>query len=331
MKKEDKDKTKISLREAINALNKKFGENYLSKGSKDYYDTTRISTGIFSLNLAIGGGIPLRKVVTIAGEYSSGKTTTALLVAKQFQQKGKKVIYIDTDNGLDLAWAKKLGVDIDKLTICQPDYIEQVSDTIETLLMTNDTGLIIFDSVANTPTKKELEESCEKDSYGGIGKAMARMMRKITKRIIKVNTSVIIINQLRDKIGSMFGQTEYMPGGRALKFNSDIIVWLRPGKWIPEHGEPRVGKKSKFRVTKNRTAPPLRVGEFDIYFNGKVDNNSSVIAEALKKGIIFKTGKWYYYENKKKKVQGLENFIEKLIKNGKLKEIKKKLLEQKDE
>lgn len=323
----DKKKEAVSLKEAINALNKRFGENYLSKGSDSYYDYNRISSGIFSLDSAIGGGIPNKKVIIIAGEYSSGKTTVALLAAAEYQKLKKKVVYIDTDNGLDLSWAKKLGVNVEEMTICQPDYIEQVSDTIETLLMTNEVGLIIFDSVANTPPKSELDASCEKDSMGGIGKAMARMMRKITKRIKYTDCSIVIINQLRDKIGNMWGSTEYMPGGRALKFQSDIIVWLKPSNWIPETGEPRIGKKSKFRVTKNRTAPPLRVGAFDIYFDGRVDNNSAIIAEALKKGIVFKGGAWYHYLDKKKKSQGIENFIAKLIKEDKLKEIQKKVID----
>jgi len=321
----------VSLNEAIKALNKKFGEKYLSKGNENYYDTSRISSGIFSLDHAIGGGIPLRKIITIAGEYSSGKTTTGLLVAKEFQQAGKKVVYIDTDNGLDVSWAKKLGVNIEEMHICQPDYIEQVSDTIETLLMTNEVGLIIFDSVANTPSKTELDESCEKDSMGGIGKAMARMMRKITKRITHSDCSIVIINQLRDNIGTMWGNTEIMPGGRALKFQSDIIVWLKPSNWIPEQGEPRIGKKSKFRVTKNRTAPPLRVGEFDIYFSGRVDNNSAIITQALKAGIVFKSGGWYYYEDAKKKTQGFDNFVKHLMETDKLKEIREKVIKKDEE
>lgn len=326
MAKEKEKKDNASLQEAVNALNEKFGENYLTTGKGNRYDTSRISTGIFSLDKAIGGGLPLRKIMTIAGEFSSGKTTVALLTAREFQKKGKKVVYIDTDNGLDLEWAGKLGVNVKEMTICQPDYIEQVSDTIETLLMTDEVGLIIFDSVANTPTKKELDATCEQDSYGGIGKAMARMMRKITKRLNHTSCSVVIVNQLRDKIGAMFGATEYMPGGRALKFQSDIVVWLKPSKWIPETGEPRIGKKSKFRVTKNRTAPPLLVGGFSIFFNGNVDNNSSIIEEAIKMGIIENKGAWYYYGKIKKK--GQKNFIEQLVQENQISKIKAKVLEQ---
>jgi recombination protein RecA len=328
---QNKDKPNVSLNEAIGALNKKFGKNYLSKGNDNYYDESRISTGIFSLDTAMGGGIPNRKVVTIAGEYSSGKTTVALLTAREYQKQKKKVVYIDTDNGLDLSWAKKLGVNVEDMHICQPDYIEQVSDTIETLLMTNEVGLIIFDSVANTPHKKELDDSCEQESMGGIGKAMARMMRKITKRLNHTDCSVLIINQLRDNIGVMWGNTEVLPGGRALKFQSDIIVFLKPSNWIPENSEPRIGKTSKFRITKNRTAPPLQVGSFDIYFDGRVDNNTAVITEALKAGIVFRAGGWFHYKDDKNKIQGLSNFIDHLVETNELEEIQKKLLETKDE
>jgi len=316
----------FGLQEALNALNKKFGLGYIS-AKKQYSINKRTSFGVFSLDARTGGGIPEKKIVTIAGEYSSGKTTVALLTAAQFQKKNKKVVYIDTDHGLDLDWAHKLGVDTSKNWFhCQPDYIEQVSDTIETLLMTNEVGLIIFDSVANTPSKKELDESCDKKSMGGIGAEMAQMMRKITKRLGHTNSSILVINQLRDKVGSSFGNVEYMPGGRALKFQSDIIIWLRPSNWLPEQGEPRIGKVSKFRVTKNRTAPPLQVGEFAIYFSGKVNNKEAIIKEALAKGIVFKAGAWYYYEDEKKKTQGLINFVKKLIVENKIEEIKDKVL-----
>ena len=318
--------TDFSLEEALVALNKKFGESYISPKNQ-YYEHKRTSFGVFSLDARTGGGIPEGKIVTIAGEYSSGKTTVALLAAAQFQKKNKAVVYIDTDHGLDLEWAHKLGVDTSKNWLhCQPDYIEQVSDTIETLLMTGEVGLIIFDSVANTPSKSELDESCDKKSMGGIGAEMAQMMRKITKRLTHVKTSVIIINQLRDKIGVTFGNAEYMPGGRALKFQSDIIIWLRPSNWLPETGEPRIGKVSKFRVTKNRTAPPLQVGEFAIYFEGSVNNNEAIVKEALAMGIVFKAGAWYYYSDDTKKTQGLLNFVEKLITENKIEEIKDKVL-----
>ena len=328
MAKEKDKKEKFGLEEAIHALNKKFGDNYINTNNTAEA-LPRISTGVFALDIAIGGGMPFKKVMTVAGEYSSGKTTVALLTAAQFQKAGKKVVFIDTDHGLDTQWAQKLGVDISQMTIIQPDYIEQVSDTIETLLMTGEIGLIIFDSVANTPSKSELDESCEQDSMGGIGKAMARMMRKITKRLQHTDSSVIIINQLRDKIGG-YGHLEYMPGGRALKFQSDIIVWLRPSNWIPETGEPRIGKTSKFRVNKNRTAPPLITGEFDIYFEGKVDNNKAIVNEALAKGICFKSGGWFWYSDKNHKTQGKDNFIKKAIKHNKMEEIKQRLLNLKD-
>lgn len=314
---------KLSYKEALSALDKRFGKGYVTTGGS-YEECERISTGVFALDFAIGGGMPIHKIMTIAGEYSSGKTTVALLTAAEFQRAKKKVAYIDTDHGLDPEWATKLGVDMKKMDVFQADYIEQVSDTIETLLLTDEVGLIIFDSVANTPSKAELEESCEKDSYGGIGKPMARMMRKITKRLQHTEASVIVINQLRDKIGG-YGNTEYLPGGRALKYQSDIIVWLRPNEWIGSQDNP-VGKVSKFRINKNRTAPPLKTGQFGIYFEGKVDNEGAIVDEALAKGICGKAGAWFYYKNEKDKTQGRDNFVKKLVESGEIEEIKNKVL-----
>jgi len=326
MSKKDSEDKSLNYNEALAALDKRFGKGYATSDNT-YEKVDRISTGVFALDFAIGGGLPLHKVMTIAGEYSSGKTTVALLTAAEFQKKEKLVVYIDTDHGLDPEWATTLGVDMSKMKVIQPDYIEQVSDTIETLLLTGEVGLIIFDSVANTPSKSELDESCEQDSYGGIGKPMARMMRKITKRLTHVESSIIVINQLRDKIGG-YGNTEYLPGGRALKFQSDIIIWLRPSDWIGGKDNP-TGKMSKFRINKNRTAPPLKTGQFELYFEGYVNNDGAVVDEAIAEGICFKTGGWFYYEDEKKKIQGRDNFVADLVERKKIKEITKKVLNKK--
>jgi len=319
----DKD---FSFEDAVKSLNKKFGDNYVSNG-KPSEKLVRIPIGIFGLDSKIGGGLPLRKVMVLAGEYSSGKTTVGLFAVSAFQKAypNKKVIYIDTDYGLDPTWATKIGVDMEKVFLVQPDTIEQVIDTMEAFLMTDQCSLVIFDSVANTPSSKELDSDGEQDSMGGIGKPMARLMRKITTRLQHVDTSVIIINQLRDKIGAWGGAAEDMPGGRALKFGSDITVNLRPSDWLGPTEEP-TGRKTKFRVGKNRTAPPLQTGDFDISFDGSVDNNTAIVKQALIDGVVFKTGGWYYYKDDKNKTNGLEKFVAHLIETGEIEEIRNTIL-----
>lgn len=319
----------VTLNEAINALNKRFSTKdtkYISTEKTDKYDCKRISSGSYSIDIAVGGGFPKSKVIAIAGEYSSGKTSLALLCAAEFQKTSKKkVVFIDTDGGYDPAWAKMLGVDTDpkKFIIIQSDYIEQVSDTMETLLTAQDMGLVIFDSVANTPSKTELETSCDKKSMGGIGAEMAQMMRKITKKLRHTEASVIIINQLRDKVGICFGMTEYMPGGRALKFQSDVILWLRPAAWIKDINDERIGRTTAFKTTKNRTAPPFRIGEFDLYFDGHIDNAGAMVKHALEKGIVTKKGSWYVYGEEQ--FQGLDNFVKVLIENKLIDKLKKQI------
>ena len=334
-KKETEKEEGVTLNEAIDALNKRFStknSTYISTEKTNKYDCVRTSSGSYSVDVAVGGGLPRSKVITIAGEYSSGKTTLALLTAASFQRTSKKkVVFIDTDGGYDPHWAKTLGVNTDpkQFIIIQSDYIEQVSDTMETLLAAQDMGLVIFDSVANTPTKAELETSCEKDSYGGIGKPMAQMMRKITKKLRHTDASVIVINQLRDKVGVCFGMTEYMPGGRALKFQSDVILWLRPAAWIKDVNEERIGRTTAFKVTKNRTAPPFKTGEFDLYFEGYIDNNSALVKHALAEGVVTKKGSWYMYEEQKS--QGMEKFVEAIVENKLLAKLKKDVEEAKQQ
>lgn len=312
---------KISLDEAIKHLNKQFGETYVGEFSQKFI---RTSTGVFSLDLASGGGLPQGKVMTIAGCESSGKTTVALNIIAQFQKAypDKKVAYLDTDNGLDLDWAAKFGVDTKSLLVIQPDYLEMLGDTIETLLCTDAFSLIVWDSVPATLPKVQLEESCDKQFMGGNAKGITQVCNKISVRLRHVNTSIVIINQIRDKIGA-YGNAEMMPGGHSLKHLTDILVWLKKGNWIPETGEPRIGIGSKFRITKNRTAPPLKVGEFDIYFEGLIDNNTSIVLEAMARGAIVRKGAWFHFGEHK--CQGKDELIKLLVEKKMLPKLEEKL------
>jgi recombination protein RecA len=309
------------LDKVIKQLNKKFGNDYAKYGLYQEYDRT--SFGIFALDLASGGGFPKGRVVTLAGKYSAGKTTTSMNVIAQFQKKEGKVALIDTEGSFDPVWASKFGVQPDKLIVARPETIEEVSDTVEPLLATGELDLLVFDSVAATPSKKELEASVDQKSMGGIAKEVGLMMRKITVRLKDIKTSVLIINQLRDSI-SGWGSAEYMPGGTQLKNQSDIIIWMRKGNWIGKVEEPE-GIEVNFRINKNRTAPPLRKGTFELYFDGRINNNKTLIVEAVKLGIIEKSGAWYKY--KEEKYQGIDSLIESLSEED-LENIKKETLEK---
>ena len=309
-----------ALDKAVNLLNKKFGKSYLTYGGAVTYDDfERVSLGNVALNFAIGGGVPEGKVVTIAGKVSAGKTTSALSHIAVTQQKGGKVVYIDTEHALDLLWAQKFGVDPTKLLIAQANTIEEVTDTMEILLLTGEVDLIVFDSVAATPSKKELSDSAEQKSMGGIAKEVGLMMRKITQRLHDpthpIKTRVLIINQLRDNVGC-WGAPEYMPGGRQLVYQSDIVIWLRVGgqsSWIGGKDAP-IGIKVDFRVSKNRTAPPLKIGSYELLFEGKINNKKALIEEAIKQGVVGKTGAWYFYKDEKSKINGLDEFTNGLTK-----------------
>jgi len=307
------------LDKAVKELNKKFGDSYVKYGL--YKDYDRVSFGITALDIASGGGFPKSKVVTIAGKYSAGKTTTSMNVIAQFQKGGGKVALIDTEGGFDPDWASKFGVDVESLLVARPETIEEVADTIEPLLTTGELDLIVFDSVASTPSKKELEASVDQKSMGGIAKEVGLLMRKITTRLKDVKTGVLIINQLRDSIGG-WGSAEYMPGGTQLKNQSDIIIWMRKGNWLGKVEEPD-GIEVNFRINKNRTAPPLRKGTFELYFEGRINNNKTLIIEAVKLGVIQKGGAWYSYNEEK--YQGIESLIEALTEED-IAEIRKKVL-----
>ena len=312
------------LDSAIKQLQKNFGKNFIDYGGKSIYnDYDRTSFGIASFDFNTGGGLPKGKVVTIAGKYSSGKTTTALCAIAEVQKAGGKVAYIDTENSFDYNWAKSFGVKPEELIMCHPDTIEEVTDVMETLLITGELDLIVFDSVAATCSKKGLEESGDQKSMGGIAKEVGLLMRKITARIKHVKTAVLIINQLRDAIGG-WGSAEYMPGGNQIKNQTDIMIYMRVSNWIGDKAKPD-GVEIKFRVSKNKTAPPLKTGIFELYFDGHINNDKTLLEEAIKVGIVGKAGGWFYYKDENNKTQGLDKFA-KTLSTKDLEKIKEKTL-----
>jgi recombination protein RecA len=290
---------------AIKALQTRFGKTFIGTGTevldKEYI---RKPSGIFALDYNNGGGLVVaKKIIVIAGDESSGKTATCLLAVASIQRLGGVCAWLDVEHSFDAQWAAKLGVDVSKLIIAQPKSIEEATDTMEALLMSAGFALVVLDSVASAPSDKELEESAEQKSMGGTSKAVGLMMKKITARLNDVQnpveTCVILINQIREKVGISFGNPNYMPCGRALKFHADIIIWLRPDTQPVGGKENPQGIVINFIFKKNRTFPPFKTGTYELLFwKGKINNNQSILEAGVETGIINKVGYKYTYKDK---------------------------------
>jgi recombination protein RecA len=289
----------------VKALQAKFGKMYIGTGSEILDEEyARKSSGNFALDYHSGGGLVVaKKIITIAGDESSGKTATALIAVGEVQKQGGTCAWLDVEHSFDAQWAKKLGVDVSKLFIAQPKSIEEVTDTIEPLLMSAGFDLIVLDSVASAPSDKELEDSAEQKSMGGIAKPVGLMMKKITARLNDVSnpvkTCVILINQIREKVGIAFGNPNYMPCGRALKFHSDIIIWLRPDTQPVGGKEDPKGININYIFKKNRTFPPFKSGTYELLFlQGRINNQQSILEAGVETGVIKKVGYKYTYKDK---------------------------------
>lgn len=299
-----------ALEQAIKELNKKFGADYLTEGLR-VRDIKKHPIGIDAIDLALGGGIPEAKIVMFAGKFSAGKSTTAICAAAQCQKEGGKVVYIDTEGAFDASWAYKFGFDISKAIYCNPENVEQVTDIVETLLMSGEVDLIIWDSTAVSASAKELDESAEQKSYGGTAKAIGLFMRKITARLHSpkqnLKTRVILINQLRDNVGG-YGAALYTPGGKQLHYQSDSIIWLTPDSMPVGGKEAPTGINVKFKIIKSRWCPPLREGTYDLMFKGGINNKKSIIEAAIKYGFIKKSGAIYSFGDNK--IKGISALVE---------------------
>jgi len=294
-----------AIESAIKALTSKFGKGYIGFGTevldKEY---RRNSCGIFALDFNCGGGLVVaKKIITIAGDESSGKTATCLISVGAVQKQGGNCAWLDVEHSFDQQWAAKLGVDVSKLVIAQPKSIEEASDTIETLIMSGAFDLIVLDSVASAPSDKELEDSSEQKSMGGIAKPVGLMMKKITARLNDISnpvkTSVFLINQIREKVGITFGNPSYMPCGKALRFHSDVIIWLRPDNKPVGGKDEAQGIRINFIFKKNRTYPPFKTGTYDLLFwEGRVDNQKSLLKAGVSTGVIIQSGYNFTYKDK---------------------------------
>lgn len=319
---------KKALDAAIAHIEKTYGKGAVMKlGKAPDYNVDVIPTGSMTLDMALGiGGVPRGRIVEIYGPESSGKTTVALHVAAQAQKLGGEVAFIDVEHALDPVYAKALGVDIDNLLVSQPDSGEQALEIAEALLRSGTIDCIVLDSVAAMVTKAEIEGDMGDTHVGLLARLMSQAMRKLTSVISKSNCVAIFINQVREKIGVVYGNPETTPGGRALKFYSSVRIEVRKGEPI-KNGAEIIGARTKCKVVKNKVAPPFKECEFDMMFGQGIDRVGEVCDLAVDLDIIKKSGAWFSY-NGQKIGQGRENAKEYLRSNPDImKEIEEKVKE----
>lgn len=315
------------LRTALQQIEKQFGEGaIMALGADRRGPIEGISTGSLSLDIALGGqGIPRGRVIELFGPESSGKTTLALHVAAQAQRKGGIAAIIDAEHAFDPTWAKKLGVELDTLLVSQPASGEEAMQIAEMLIKSNAVDLIIVDSVAALVPRAELEGEIGDSHVGLQARLMSQSMRKLTGAIAKAKTSVIFINQIREKIGVMFGSPETTPGGRALKFYSACRIDVRRIGQLKD-GEEIVGQRVRAKVVKNKVAPPFRVAEFDMMHTCGISYEGDVLDLAMLHKIVIRSGAWFKY-NDAHLGQGKEKARAYLVENPAVtEELKQKVL-----
>ena len=295
-----------ALSRAVQQIEKQFGKGSVMKMDGDPQPIEGIPTGSLSLDIALGGvGIPRGRVVEVFGPESSGKTTLTLHIIANTQKSGGVAAFIDAEHALDPSWAKRLGVQLDDLLVSQPDTGEQALEICELLVRSNAVDVVVIDSVAALIPRAEIEGEMGDSHVGLQARLMSQALRKLTGAIAKSKCTVIFINQIREKIGVMFGNPETTPGGRALKFYSSVRIDVRRTGTIKE-AEVSVGNRTRARVVKNKIAPPFRDAEFDIMFDRGISYEGDLLDLAALANIVEKTGAWYNYKSTRLG-QGREN------------------------
>ena len=303
----DAEEKKKALETAISVIEQKYGKGAIMKlGSNSTMDIEAIPTGSMTLDLALGiGGIPRGRIVELYGPESSGKTTVALHCIAETQKMGGEVAFIDVEHALDPVYAAKLGVDIDNLLVSQPDSGEQALEIAEALARSGAIDCIVIDSVAAMVTKAEIDGYMGDTHVGQLARLMSQAMRKLTAVLSKSNCAAIFINQIREKIGVIYGNPETTPGGRALKFYASVRMDVRKGEAI-KNGSEIIGNRTRVKIVKNKVAPPFKECEFDIMYGEGISRTGEVLDLAVDLGVVKKGGAWFSY-NDEKLGQGRDN------------------------
>lgn len=306
-----------SLQIAIDQIEKSHGKGSIMKlGDGVIAKIDSISTSSISLDAALGvGGVPRGRIIEIYGPESSGKTTICLHIIAEAQKKGGLAAFIDTEHALDTSYAKKLGVDVENLLVSQPEYGEQALEIVETLVRSNALDIIVVDSVAALTPRAEIEGEMGDSHMGLQARLMSQALRKLTSAVSKSNISLMFTNQLRDKIGVMFGSPETTTGGKALKFYASVRMDVRRIAQIKD-GTNVIGNRTKVKVVKNKVAPPFREVEFDIIYNEGISKLGDLVDTAVDMEIIKKAGAWFSYNEQR--MQGREGVKNMLLENPEL-------------
>jgi recombination protein RecA len=300
------------LNETLNGINKTFGAGSIMMG-EEIIPCERISSRSIGLDYALGGGFPKGRVVEIYGPESSGKTTLTLHTIAEVQSKGGTAAFIDAEHAFDPEYATNLGVDMDKLILSQPDYGEQALEIAEKLASSGVVDLIVIDSIAALTPKAELDGDMESNQMGLLARMMSKAMRKLVGPVGKTDCCLILLNQLREKLGIVWGTNETTPGGNAVKFASSIRVDIRKSTALKD-GEEVFGNRVKVKVIKNKTAPPFRKAEFDILYGQGVVRENEIFDLCVDAGIVKKSGSWFSYGDTRLG-QGRDNVLNTLKEN----------------